>query len=456
MHEYVVLVLAVVTCCSAVTTKIAPDQDAESVKRAFDNVNPGDILEFTSGQFSAACNLSVAASNVTIRGAGKEYTVLDCNDGSRHFFVSGANVSFQDMHLTHGFDESGGGCVVFEGTQSSLLNFKLTKCKSANRGGSLLVGVGGTLTAEGVEISQCEAELGGAVFIQQNASFIARGAGSISANTAVDGGAVYGASGSRILLDKNVRIENNRADTHGGAMFVFGAHVDIKGDVLIANNTAFLGGGVAAHGGSLVVISGQTRWIANVATLMAGALHCQSSDVVVREAVVFSSNEAMLAGGAMQITECTLTAAEHVTFESNWADFGGAIALLFAEMVAGDQVQLLGNGAVLGGAVDQGTLSSVVLTGAVRVADNYAFYIGCAYLASLSPAIPFRPYSLSISLPLLARSLTRMHLHCLLDCPARSPIRGDRWHHKVTWFENAGARCDWCSAVRSLFKGLRS
>ena len=90
--------------------KIAPGPDAqEEIQEALIYAEPGDIIELEAGTYNLTLTLSLDKDNVTIRGAGKEETILDFKNqiaGGEGLHIKGDGVVLEDFAV---IDTSGNG-----------------------------------------------------------------------------------------------------------------------------------------------------------------------------------------------------------------------------------------------------------------------------------------------------------------------------------------------------------
>lgn len=277
-------------------------------------VADGGTVHVCAGTFAERLQLDRA---VTLRGAGRDATIIDGGGAGTTVVVDGVDVggagwaTIEGVTIRNGAAYAGGG-VRCRASRLRLLASALTGNRATDDGG-------------GLEAQRCRLELanvrfsdnhaghttgaGGAAFLAESEGSI-RGA-EITGNTAEMGGGVAIQNGAVHVADAAFR--GNRAYGAGGGMFLRGSHTVERG--VFTDNSADGGGGLWAYGGAPSFRHNQ-----------------------------FTGNRASISGGGMGVTTGTPHLFDN-TFTNNAAEaLGGAIMLGSTQPVV-DLLRVEGNNA---------------------------------------------------------------------------------------------------------------
>jgi hypothetical protein len=244
-----------------------------------DDYSEGTGANNNLGVFSVACRAGL--TNVTIKGKDDDAVLMSTVTKSV-ITVMGVNVRFENITITGGNGLAGGGIIVAAGSYREQLKFTadgdiirgsdkvhwfdasvtlgpgavVTGNRSQSNGGGISVGPmneadkefkGASVRIEGGIIENNEAaQLGGGIFLLENAGF-SMTSGEIRNNTAVQGGGLFFAfSDSKNAIDGG-SISGNRAtglrnDSLGGGVFILSGTLTMN-DGSITENSADTGGG---------------------------------------------------------------------------------------------------------------------------------------------------------------------------------------------------------------------
>ena len=426
-----------------------PANSAESynLTESVEQLSPGQVLHVPAGHYNANhCGVNVLANNVTISGYPGS-VVINCSGSDRHFVVSGHNVVLEGLTLLHGSsshvlcNEShlscpaslDGGSVLALGQNLTIKDCAIRHCLASEHGGAVSVRTPGAVTRlHGVEISDCGASRGGAVWalgpvVAENCT--------LRGNTAMlDGGAVMLQGPGVSLIMGRTECSGNVALRNGGCVALLaqsdpvvecctgrtdGGLVTLSdGTVLRSNAAALRGGGVyiqdggglqafggpegvalslnsAKYGGAVAVrsfseydVAGNVTVSGNSAALNGAGFNmgCCSAGrlwgaATVEGNVAGGPGVMAVGGGFYMPSDCELHLAGDVRVLSNQAmgGWGGAVYVqLGSTLWAGDRVSIAGNSAVMGGALSLLFGSWGFVDGDVRLEGNGAVYGGAA------------------------------------------------------------------------------
>ena len=246
---------------------------------AIRNVAFGDTVTLKDGLYMG-CNQVIRVSNITIQALSVLKVVIDCNSSSSHLIIVGENVRVQGIAFVNGFSTDWGGCVGVFGNGVILQDCRFERCRSSYGGGIFLSSAATISTIFNVEITGCNAALGGGLFADQFARLMAYGHIILKENTASElGGGIYLNTSARLEMDvQRSEFLGNRAIRYGGALF--------------------------AAAGSRIWMSGEHNFVKNSAS-QSGALH-------------FEMNFATFETGST------------INFRENWSGNGAAALLLIS------------------------------------------------------------------------------------------------------------------------------
>lgn len=183
-------------------------------------------------------------------------------------------------------------------------------------------------------------------------------------NQAERGGAIHADSNASVGI-RNGSFEFNRAEIHGGAIFCPGGFTG--GSLHFLANEALYGG--AIYGTDITLNGGNSTFTSNRAVVGAGAALLSGPSTISN--VVFNGNSAGTRGGAVETTSDNWIST--ATFNGNTAQEGGAIYNT-GRLITGSMI-LTDNGANSGGAVYN---RGIVSLGMVNLFNNRATVDGSA------------------------------------------------------------------------------
>ena len=186
-----------------------------------------DTIVFASSLGTATITLTSALPNITDSAGltidGSNRITLSGNDSVRVLYVySGASLSLQNISVTHGKSDSGGGLYSLGASNVTIANSIFAKNNATNSGGAVLNNAG-TITIA-------------------HSTFRDNGAGT-------NAGGVLNISGTLVIA--NSTFANNSASSAGGG-------VENNSSTAIILNSTFSGNSAASMGGALSIWRGNT------------------------------------------------------------------------------------------------------------------------------------------------------------------------------------------------------
>ena len=174
----------------------------------------------------------------------------------------------------------------------------------------------GNLTLNDLVLQYGDAGLGGAIYIDDNASATINGGFFISNHASTNGGAIYN-EGTLTINGSN--LGSNSTSGNGGGIYNNGGTITVHNTYFI-NNQALGGGGITQISGSLTVDTSAFR--SHTVPGVGGAMLIQGGTTHLENAT-FSNNQANQGGGIYK-SNGTLTIA-YLTFNENRADLAAAV-----------------------------------------------------------------------------------------------------------------------------------
>ncbi len=179
---------------------------------------------------------------LTISGAGIGVTVLDAGNLDREFDAHGGTLTLSDLTVQHGQADPGGGVLVNSNasiTRVFFLNNQSTSDASNGTGGAVFVSVEASADITQSQFKSNFAYFGGGAVASANATVFSISDSTFDSNsTTLGGGALYPNGNSATI--ENSTFLNNSADT-GGAIHSNAARVEV-------NNSTFAGNSAVNHG----------------------------------------------------------------------------------------------------------------------------------------------------------------------------------------------------------------
>ncbi len=231
-----------------VTVSSLSDDGPGTLRRAILNADPGDEIVVPQGTITLTSGQLVISKQLTIRGAGRDLTIVDGSAKSRSFFVTSAasGVAISGLRLRNGdagLDDGGG---VKNDGSLSLRDVAIAGNQAVNGGG---IFSSGTLVASDAFLTGNHGSIGGGI-ASLGTTTLTRC--TISGNDAdhFGGGAEIGAGAMTI---SRCSILGNLSRSGGGIDINTGRAV--VEDTVIDNNTASdTGGGGIMNFGRLILI----------------------------------------------------------------------------------------------------------------------------------------------------------------------------------------------------------
>jgi predicted outer membrane repeat protein len=322
--------------------------DADSIADAIAAAETGDRIEIPPGTYAEELD----GISITLVGtAGSASTFLVPSAGDDGILVEGgASVSIEGVSI----EPNGGRGVVVEDASVSLVDVAIRGAGSSSaRGGGIAVD-GGSVSADGVELSDNRAAKGGHIYVTSGGSFTA-------SDAVIDGGsATYGAVGwaddGASLELQDVSIASPTASLDGGAFYIDGASmtaagVDIesstaaagRGGAIFADDYSqvdWTGGsivdsaatGASGAGGAVALAEGSSlRMVdARVRDALAsdgGAFDAQDGSAIDLTGVTVRGAVALADGGGARLDDASTLTTDGTSFSECSADSGAAIHL---------------------------------------------------------------------------------------------------------------------------------
>ena len=246
--------------------------------------------------------------------------------------VNGGTISYLENKNTD--KNFGGGAVVVHG-KASFDGIAISYCKAEN-GGAIYVAEGGDVSFAGT-ISNCSATSnGGGIYVGSGATLLVSGKlkldltyseSLIKGNTAKNGGGVFSLGNTTVT---HANIKENSAENGGGIFANVNSSLTIAKDAVIKGNkitkTDGFGAGIYVVGYlymSEAEIS-DNKSAENITKVVGGGVYASGVSFEAKD-MTFSGNSATQ-GGAMYVDNGAVTLS-HCTFSKNSAETGGAVYL---------------------------------------------------------------------------------------------------------------------------------
>lgn len=207
------------------------------------NLNPGpDTIQIGIGNFLLDLGLLVIESSLTITGAGVGATVLNAQELSQVFFISGDNsptVTISDLTIRNGrgFEsQSGGGVRVQDGAHVTILRCEITNNGSLAPGGGLANG--GTLIVIESTVRNNQVPYHGIYD---------------TGGTQHSGGGIANFEGATLRVIRSTILDNSA--TRGGGIRNFGGHIEVINSTITGNYAYARGGGIMNFGTAWITYS---------------------------------------------------------------------------------------------------------------------------------------------------------------------------------------------------------
>ena len=234
-----------------------------TLQAAIDTGSAGDTIEMiANAQISDSVtfnkNMTLDLKGYSIEMAqGSGYSVISIMSGTLTLRdSSGGNKG----HITGGSATNGGGIYIYGGGTLVMDDVIINSNSANNLGGGVYVDDNAIFTMLSGSIEDNSAPTGGGVYVAKGGTFNMTGTsgGSISENQSPYGAGVY-VLGGTFTMDKGTISSNSNGETggnYGGGIYgCENAMITIKGGT-IENNTATCGGGICNNGSAITMTAG--------------------------------------------------------------------------------------------------------------------------------------------------------------------------------------------------------
>ena len=320
-------------------TPVVIDGSGDAWKKLKDAVaaaNDGDVI-IIDGAIKATNGSGgkiEIKKNLTIRGKnGADSDILNANRGdlgtnAHSIFVmdSGKTLKLENLTLKGGKGIAGGtlggGAILIPsggGTIAELSDCVIEDC-TADKGGAIGCGKGGTVKLTNTTIKKCTAHTsgntgsGGAIYAEGATVNITNC--TLTGNEAKSGGAIYAvkkdSTASTVTIsggtiggtgaDANKATGTDSDNGFGGAVFIKGSTVNINGCTL-EGNKAKNGGGVYMEGGNCTLNGSlKNNTTTELASSYGGSIYLENGTLTMKTGAEISGSEASVSGGGVYIS----------------------------------------------------------------------------------------------------------------------------------------------------------
>lgn len=127
VHTIIIFILFV-SCKKETKIELAKDEQEfqEKTLETFIQAKPGDTIVFPEGRFRFTKGLSITVDNVTVKGAGKDKTILSFDgqtQGSDGITVTGNKFTIQDLTI----EDAKANCIKFNGVDGIIIRRVATR-----------------------------------------------------------------------------------------------------------------------------------------------------------------------------------------------------------------------------------------------------------------------------------------------------------------------------------------
>jgi predicted outer membrane repeat protein len=237
------LSLVFLTATGALAVIRVPD-DYLSIQEAIDAAPPGETILVAPGVYTGPLNRNLDFGGrdlILLSEAGREFTILDCQDQGRGFHFHAGETSatlVRGLTILDGRDSSQGGGILCQGASPTIEECAFVSC-SSDDGGAVLCDLGAAPHFINCIIQGSFAAFGGGFFCENSSPIVTRCRFDGNHASACGGGAFCHA-GSYPTFDHCTFIGNHSDD--GGGMLVYDGLPTVV-DCIFANNSAAFGGG---------------------------------------------------------------------------------------------------------------------------------------------------------------------------------------------------------------------
>jgi CSLREA domain-containing protein len=298
------------------------------------------------GIFSEYGTLTVAATQVLSNTAAADGGGID-SDGTAIIIEEGCEIAYNEA------GEDGGGVYAYDYTTMQISDSSVHHNSAGEDGGGIIadqwgallenvdvynntaVDEGGGIYAYGdlvlrsSEVSENEADYGGAVFLYEDMAVITNTL--LISNTASYGGAIYLEDASGLVM-RNSAVVGNEALDEGGGLFIYGSNGAVIEDSAFIANTGTWGGAISTYDYASINAD-RVTFIDNTTTEGGGAIYVDDDSTADIRNSTFSGNSTDGGGGAIY-TDAYAFALENSTLTDNHAggDGGGIYAYEYSHI----------------------------------------------------------------------------------------------------------------------------
>lgn len=229
-----------------------------TIQQAVDDALDGDTILIPAGTFAGPGNVDVLVSgkNVVLQGAGQGLTVVECGGSARGFDFVGSAVDpstvLCGLTIQNGSRNQGAGLRIDQGAAPTLRDLEIQDC-SAVAGGAIYAGVDTLWNASELYLHDNFATNGGgAISMQRPQGLLARsriednGTGTVGGGLSISSSpGVDGSPGVRI---EDTLFRGNQAADDGGAFY------SEMVDLFVVDRCTFLDNSAASVGGAIQVV----------------------------------------------------------------------------------------------------------------------------------------------------------------------------------------------------------
>ena len=273
-----------------------------SGKAATYSFSSNGTLYFCPGSYTGLISVSAAAASIVgTEGAALTELSAELNGSVISAATGAAILEIEGMTLSWGYGSKGGGVYsLVSGMDLTLTDCVITDSLSPE-GGGLYFEAGGTLALDGVEVTACEADKGGALYLKTS---------------------------SAELTDCDFH-DNQTYGSHGGGIYVKDAYLTATGLELSDNVALDKGGG--AYTACCLFDLEESLVDGNIASSSGGGLYLKDVGAPYFLETLVTGNQSSSTGGGLYLDKgaltCSGTSSTSAGFTDNTASSGAGIYL---------------------------------------------------------------------------------------------------------------------------------
>ncbi len=281
-------------------------------------------------------------------------TTLDAAQDGRVLFITGAiDVAVQNLRLTGGSGDNGGGIFNTAAT-TAISNTQAYSNSATNGGGGIWNEASGSITLHASSVTSNTASSG-------------------DVNKRNGGGIHSSGAGSIVSLIGGSHVAHNIATGDGGGIFNIGqSAVTIDASSVVSNTSGADGGGVVNWQSSVLTVTNGSRIEDNRANRGGGVWNGTSSTAAIDQSQILSNTATGNGGGLYNEDSSYVTVTNSSLVQANQAGTGGGLFNTSASTVSLDDSRVLSNTATAngGGLYNQNSGSVITLTSGSLVQAN--------------------------------------------------------------------------------------